>query len=185
MKPVDQTVFTVPGGNCFSACVASMLELPLDEVPYFMGTWDEPEGAWWHRFTAWLGARGWSAVMFAIGSGYPAPGQLCILGGRSPRDLLTAEERRAAGVELPDGETLLHVVVGRGTADGVEVVHDPHPSRLGLLDQRDACLLVPLDPMMVPDATARLRAAALELDLVEPGLSDKILARARAARGDR
>ena len=32
MKPVDQTSFGFPGGNCFSACVASILELPIDDV---------------------------------------------------------------------------------------------------------------------------------------------------------
>lgn len=40
MKPVDQTTFGFPGGNCFSACIASLLEMPLDDVPYFMhGDW--------------------------------------------------------------------------------------------------------------------------------------------------
>ncbi len=37
MKPVDQTTFGHPGGNCFSACVASLLEMSVDQVPYFMG----------------------------------------------------------------------------------------------------------------------------------------------------
>lgn len=41
MKPIDQTTFGVPGGNCFSACVASLLELSIDDVPYFMGDCDE------------------------------------------------------------------------------------------------------------------------------------------------
>lgn len=146
MIPVDQTVFRVPGGNCFSACVASLLELPLAEVPYFMGTFDEPDGTWWRRFGDWLRPRGWSAVMFNICDGWPPPDQFCILGGRSPRDLLPRAMRRDAGIELPDGEELLHVVVGRG----LNVVHDPHPSRQGLLDKRYACVLIPLDPMRVP-----------------------------------
>lgn len=36
MKPVFQTRTQVPGGNCFQACVASIFELPLDDVPYFL-----------------------------------------------------------------------------------------------------------------------------------------------------
>lgn len=35
MIGVHQTVLTVPGGNCFEACIASLLEVPIDAVPYF------------------------------------------------------------------------------------------------------------------------------------------------------
>lgn len=39
MKPVYQDKYPVEGklgnGNCLSACVASILEVPLDEVPHF------------------------------------------------------------------------------------------------------------------------------------------------------
>lgn len=44
MKRVYQTKYGVEG-NCFAACVASLLELPIDEVP-FLGTdeeWDDYE----------------------------------------------------------------------------------------------------------------------------------------------
>lgn len=34
MKPVMQTVFG-ENGNCMQACIASLLELPLEEVPHF------------------------------------------------------------------------------------------------------------------------------------------------------
>lgn len=33
MKPVDQTTFGAPHGNCLMACVASILEVPLDSLP--------------------------------------------------------------------------------------------------------------------------------------------------------
>ena len=33
MKPVDQTRTGVPYGNCMEACFASLLEVPLLEVP--------------------------------------------------------------------------------------------------------------------------------------------------------
>lgn len=36
MTPVHQTIFRVPGGNCFQACVASIFDLQLEEVPYFL-----------------------------------------------------------------------------------------------------------------------------------------------------
>lgn len=36
MKPVKQTICNFQTGNCVQACVASMFELPLKEVPNFM-----------------------------------------------------------------------------------------------------------------------------------------------------
>jgi len=35
MKPIMQTDFTFESGNCMQACVASIFELPLDQVPNF------------------------------------------------------------------------------------------------------------------------------------------------------
>lgn len=34
MKPVFQDKFGVPDGNCFASCVASILEVPRDDVPH-------------------------------------------------------------------------------------------------------------------------------------------------------
>ena len=36
MKPVDQTLFGEGRGNCLPACIASVLELPLEAVPHFV-----------------------------------------------------------------------------------------------------------------------------------------------------
>jgi len=36
MKPVMQTICNFQTGNCVQACVASIFELPLDQVPNFM-----------------------------------------------------------------------------------------------------------------------------------------------------
>lgn len=35
MIPVKQTIFDSINGNCFGACLASLLEIPLDDVPNF------------------------------------------------------------------------------------------------------------------------------------------------------
>lgn len=125
MKPVDQTTFGVPGGNCFSACVASLLEMPIDDVPYFMGDCDEDGGGgdWFDRFTEWLRGHGFYPVCL---ENY-VPDGLHILSGKSPRH--------------PETQTLHSVV-----ANGAAIVHDPHPSRAGILDRRDVVLLIPLDP---------------------------------------
>lgn len=104
MKPVDQTVFAPGKGNCFSACVASILEVGTDEVPFFM-----VDAAWKDLFLDWCGER---RLVVDFSSGFPAPlGEFYIANGISPR-----------------GDTRGHSVVMR---DG-HVVHDPHPDRTGL-----------------------------------------------------
>lgn len=49
MKKVYQTIFTVPGGNCFQDSVASIFELPLEKVPHFCGLYDDDH--WWGEFS--------------------------------------------------------------------------------------------------------------------------------------
>ena len=52
-----QTNFSATEGNCFQACVASLFELNLDEVPHFLsgenGTGDE----WWYIYNDWLSGK--------------------------------------------------------------------------------------------------------------------------------
>jgi len=131
MKPVDQTTFGFPGGNCFSACVASLLELGIDDVPYFMGGVADGKGdddpcTWFDRFQSWLAAYGLWAVCFDASNEF-VPSGLHILSGKSPR-----------GKKSDD----LHSVV----ANGIHVVHDPHKSRDGLLSRKDMTIIIPIDP---------------------------------------
>ena len=49
MKSVHQTITRPPRGNCFAACVASILELSLDEVPNFIEQDD-----WYGAAQQWL-----------------------------------------------------------------------------------------------------------------------------------
>lgn len=129
MIQVDQTVFGFPGedgspgGNCFSACVASILELPLLDVPYFMG-----DNEWWERFRRWCVSR--SVIPTYQASYPPALGYRdhhlphYMLGGLSPR--------------APAGrDDALHSVV----AEGHRIVHDPHPDRTGLVNRQDCIFL--------------------------------------------
>lgn len=111
MTPVDQTSFGAEG-NCFSACVASILDMPLAEVPCFMGPVVDGNG-WWQRFTAWCDEHRVRPTWFGDPKNVP-PGH-SILSGRSPRS-----DRYHAVVAL----------------DGV-MVHDPHHSRAGVLDVLD------------------------------------------------
>jgi hypothetical protein len=126
VKPVDQTTFGSPGGNCLSACIASLLELPIDYVPYFgppdrVGTGEE----WMANIARWLVPRGFYLIVLEYMPDAPVPG-LHIQGGMSERGLK-------------------HAVI----AEGSRIVHDPHPSRAGLTRPEDVQILVPLDPARV------------------------------------
>jgi hypothetical protein len=104
MIPVDQTVTDPVLGNCLSACVASILELPIEEVPWF----NEDPATWWERFGAWCEARGHTPIFLPWST--PAPVGYAIAGVAS---------RRADGV--------LHAIV---CLDG-KIVHDPQPRNRG------------------------------------------------------
>lgn len=123
MIPVDQTVFDDGYGNCLSACVASILELPIADVPNFRES-PEPESA----LRTWLAQRGWSVFQYTVATAddlasthfNTGPGVYVILGGAGPRT-------------NAQGRPKQHAVVGRAAGYGVKIVHDPHPSRLGLV----------------------------------------------------
>ena len=103
MKPVDQTILGEPHGNCLQACVASILELALDDVPNFMEYED-----WDGEFVKFMAGFGLEPVEFNVAAGWTPGGYHCALGETS--------------------RGILHSVV----AHGGEVVHDPHPSKNGL-----------------------------------------------------
>lgn len=132
MKPLRQTSFSVPQrgemGNCFSTCVASILEVPaVMMVPLFMR-----QHNWKQHFHDWCLKRGYldewyypEHVCIEHNIPYvPLPrDQYSIMSGTSPRN-------------MPKG----HSVVA---FDGV-MVHDPHPDDAGLLDLWDHIILRPI-----------------------------------------
>jgi hypothetical protein len=114
VKPVDQDRFAkrcdkCPGfhanGNCASAVIASILELPLSEVPYFV----EAKHGWWPWLEEWLERRGYEIEVVARENLPPGP---VYASGTSPRGFS-------------------HAVVWEGGPNG-RVVHDPHFTRAGL-----------------------------------------------------
>jgi len=136
--PVDQTQFrddTGQRGNCFSACIASLLEIDLAGVPCFM----QAETKWMNEANEWLAKHGYwylylpgDQMDYVRMPGVPDP--WCIVAGVSPRD---AE--------------LGHACVGRWHCHAdwwtIKIVHDPHPSRLGLVGEHKGYgFLVPVDP---------------------------------------
>lgn len=120
MKPVDQTKFGVPEGNCTAACVASILEIPLDSIPCgYVGDgsgWNE-SGDWFAKLNEILGRFGVGLCGVAIHPGCNLeipPGIFVLLGGMGPRGFQ-------------------HCCVGAVVDGMLKVVHDPHPSRAGLV----------------------------------------------------
>jgi ribosomal protein S18 acetylase RimI-like enzyme len=117
---IDQTTFGKGQGNCFQACVASILELPLEEVPHFC----KDENPYWFRdLEDWLLPMGLAPMLVSPGTCSALDTTYSIAGG-------------------PAARGLMHSVVVRG----VEVVHDPHPSRSGLVEVKDYMFFIAIDP---------------------------------------
>lgn len=121
MKPVDQEFIHLPGigqhGDCQRAVIASLLELPIADVPHFGQLHAEGKGDFWGLLLEFLASRGFNYVQMAkpkfVWHGAPVFHEI---GGPSPR-----------------GNGVFHVVVG---CNG-EVFFDPHPSRAGLAGDPD------------------------------------------------
>lgn len=115
MIPVYQKVAGSERGDCYSACVASLLELRLEQVPNFHDLMQHEDAEWGYVVSKWLRAWGyWHIIVswtpefdedtHAYGTGP------YILSGRSPRI-----------------DSYHAVIAERGG-----IVHDPSPDGGGL-----------------------------------------------------
>lgn len=124
MKPVDMTIIHDPEngaiGDCFRCCIASLLSLPASEVPHFCDyDWNDPDGGKWFRhLNEWLKPKGLCYVELAIPPNGLWDWDEWASAGFSPYYVMSGQSPRAR-----------HSVV----AHKGEVVHDPHPSRVGLV----------------------------------------------------
>lgn len=121
-------------GNCLQTVVASMLELAIEEVPHFAVYVD-----WFAAMRRWARERDGDFTYFE----FPVPEQYA-----AAWDEAVAWGREHQAHVLLSGPSprgpFWHVVVGNVD---LEVVHDPHPSRAGLLEVRDAIVYcAPYDP---------------------------------------
>ena len=126
---VDQTEFEANKGNALQACVASALNLPLDQVPNFLA---DPKG-YLTAINQFLAPRNLGFVKVALNEGkpvFPSPGAhfMCILTGKSPRG----------------GHK--HCVLAAMDNEGFHLLHDPHPSREMITNYEWAGLFVSLIP---------------------------------------
>ena len=119
MKPVDQDIFhNDPQGrvwNCLQACIASMLELELNEVPHFAAM---PDSTWFDEMCKWIESKGFA--LYDV-DGLDAGDDYVFAIGKSPR-----------GVS--------HVVIYKNG----EMVHDPHFSRAGITDVKWSATIKPI-----------------------------------------
>ena len=132
MIPVEQTRFNAHDGNCHPACIASVLEVPLEEVP--QPTIDElADFEGWDRYRErlrrdFLHPRNLSDLALGVHDGLGGP-------FRPPGyAILCAVSPRTGG---------FHSVVA---LDG-EIVWDPHPEReMGVGQWNDWTVFTVLDP---------------------------------------
>lgn len=123
MKPVMQE----QAMDCLRAVVASLLELPLAEVPHFVQVDADGGPNWWEHLTGWLHARGFALV--AVEPGDLRPGEHYYVSGPSPRQLL------GPGVCMG-----LHAVVYRDE----RLAHDPYPEGGGVVEVFERWAVRPL-----------------------------------------
>lgn len=102
-------------GNCWAACLASILELDIADVPEFdAGDPDDLDGTWARKTNRWLAQFGLAFLE------YPSlPPESYLAMGMSVYHIITGPSPRNSG---------MHAVVGLNG----KIVHDPHPSRAGL-----------------------------------------------------
>lgn len=114
MIPHKQTDTSSTSGTCFSTCVQSILNLPLDSTPHFV-----EEDGWPGSFVSWLEDNmNLSYVeIFTTDDGLPTNilphNSWCILVGKSPS---------GQGYHAVVGKTVL-----KGDKINLQYIHDPHP----------------------------------------------------------
>ena len=140
MKTITQTIVGIQG-NCMAACIASVLEIPIEAVPNYGHLED-----WIDRFNDWIADANLRLLNFRL-NGQTVPKGYLI------RALET------------DHETL-HAVVYR---DGLEV-WDPHPIPIRFTSYRDDwTAFVILDPAS-PVNAKRLIPGQLLAEMAESAL---------------
>ena len=124
--PIWMPVYQEDGdGQCFRACIATMLCCRLVEVPPAPPTDDADPAPYWNKLRAWLWKE-WSLDLVIIYRRRILSGAPIIVGGKSPRF-------------DPAG----HAVIMQAG----ELLHDPHPSGSGLDGEpEEYYLLVPMAP---------------------------------------
>ena len=149
MKPVHQTRLG-KNGNCFAACLASIMEVPLEAVPDAMDDLDSGGYCWLKTYNAWL-AETFSLYLLNIARVNDLPGGAVCMASHM------AEQ---AAYHLIGGKSergMMHSVV----AFQGNVVHDPNPDSTGLKSVVDYGFFMSLNPARTPSIVSYPAAGAV------------------------
>lgn len=121
MTPVFQSKLfakdAIHNGNCFAACLASILDLPLWMIPPFEDMFGHRDGVWFARVEEWL-ERMLHLQMVRTDGHQPAVlPEFYIASGISPR-----------GVQ----HSVIYRQFDLSTRTAAVIAHDPHPSGAGI-----------------------------------------------------
>ena len=112
-------------GNCFTACLASLFEISIEDVPNFYDEAGDDAEKWWGAVRDWLRIRGFGLMNLEL---------------KDDADLSKFE-----GYFLVSGKSargIDHETIWKGG----RMVHDPHPSGCGLKTIQTVEMIYPLDP---------------------------------------
>jgi hypothetical protein len=131
MRPVTQRIEGYPHGECVRAAYATILGLPIEQVPPLDPYTSMRTGQEQHdRERVWLASRGIGLIEISTDNPLEALPQEIIDCAPEVPHLMSGISPRGFG----------HRVVGIGG----RVAFDPHPSRAGLLSVYSIGILVPL-----------------------------------------
>lgn len=114
MRPVPQTRFGENDGDCFAACLASLLEVSLEEVPPYHQS-NQDMRPYLARVDEWLAPLGLALVTLNV---TPVDEEF--------PDYIGENTYSIAAVRESGDASFTHAIVMRGR----EPRHDPHPQSL-------------------------------------------------------
>lgn len=127
MRLLDQTIFDRGMGDCWAACVATLLELALADVPNFCG---DHADDWFQHFCRWLKARDLGAVYQRLPTLSDVEAHLA-----HAREFAPFVPWIAGGMSRRGPHACVYL--------GDQLLHDPYPhGRTGLHRIEDAVFLV-------------------------------------------
>ena len=130
MTPQKQTILSGEGkvGNCLQACVASLLDLPLDQVPHFSSYGER----WYQHLYRFLEGRGY---------------ELDYIHGMKQEERWPSDYKGIDGYFIVGGES------PRGAIGGHAVIYfegepyfDPHPSNDFILEEHQVYVIRKREP---------------------------------------
>lgn len=135
MIPVTQTKVVVRNssnemvvrGNCYAACIASIMELPITEVPNVEVLFHMDDSYWAIVTQAWLNSLGWELCTNDDFKIYHDENKY--IGRREELDAVCRDKYYLVSGESVRG--VKHMCIYQNG----KLVHDPHPTKEGLLTQ--------------------------------------------------